>query len=561
LIDFGWTRLAYLLVVLSVLAALARLGGAGADSRPLAAEPPDKAPVAEVPPADAMDSHEHSAPQAGAAPRENPASPAFARHLRRATVGGASAASEAGRAVFYRPSPPSPQSGAGAAQGPGPSCGDLRRFPSGNRLVFPLPMGYANSYDDTWGAPRPQGGHEGTDLMAPAGTPEYAVTDGTIVPVIGSNGNGWNTLGGYALMLRAAYSVGPVREGDLFYYAHLEKESALPLGAAVRAGQVVGYAGDTGQGPEVTRGLFPPHLHLGWYDATGARSYLPSGAMNPYPLLEWITAGGGVLGGGSSARYCEVPRSGPPIPSTGEDRWPAARDAGARPDLDAGLERPAPSTVARKAAGVPEHRPAHANKDAPAKPQDRTPGKHPQKTTGTASDGSRPRADEPPNKPVGGETPNKPVGSEPPPHAAPPAEQSHEYGSHASGSTLKNEQHAGAERRRRPDEGREPAPDGGKAGNEEDAANDPRWDARAGKPEEHKPEEEKPEKDPRPPAGETAPDESEPSSEAGSGADPETTTPEATTPEAGGSEDGDGGQETTSSASPEQETTSSSPPE
>ncbi len=548
MIDFGWTRLAYLLVVLSVLAALARLGGAGADPRSLAAEPPDKTPVAEVPPADAMDSHEHSTPQAGAAPRENPASPAFARHLRRATVGGASVASEAGRAVFYRPSPASPQSG-GAAQGPGTSCGNLAGFPSGDRLVFPLSMGYANSYDDTWGAPRPQGGHEGTDLMAPAGTPEYAVTDGTIVPVTGSNGNGWNSLGGYALMLRAAYSVGPVREGDLFYYAHLEKESALPLGASVRAGQTVGYSGDTGQGPEVTRGLFPPHLHLGWYDATGARSYLPSGAMNPYPLLEWITAGGGVLGGGSSARYCEVPRSGPPIPSTGEDRWPAARDAGARPDLDTGLERPAPSTVARKAAGVPEHRPAPAKKVAPAKPQDRTPGKLPPKTTGTDSPGSRPRADEPPNKPVGGE---------PPPHAAPPAEQSHEDGSHAAGSTLENEP-AGAEESRRPalrrepapDKGREPALDKGRARNEEDTANDPGRDARAGKSEEHKPEEENPEKDPRPPEGETVPDESEPSSEAGSGADPETTTPEVTTPEASSSEDEDGGQETTSSASPE----------
>ena len=559
MIDFGWTRLAYLLVVLSVLAALARLGGAGADPRPLAAEPPDKAPVAEVPPADVMGSHEHSTPQAGAAPRENPASPAFARHLRRATVGGASAASEAGRAVFYRPSPPGPQSGA-AAQGPGPSCGNLEGFPSGDRLVFPLPMGYANSYDDTWGAPRPQGGHEGTDLMAPAGTPEYAVTDGTIVPVTGSNGNGWNTLGGYALMLRAAYSVGPVREGDLFYYAHLDKESALPLGASVRAGQVVGYAGDTGQGPEVTRGLFPPHLHLGWYDATGARSYLPSGAMNPYPLLEWITAGGGVLGGGSSARYCEVPRSGPPIPSIGEDRWPAARDAGARPDLDTGLERPAPSTVARKAARVPEHRPAPAKKAAPAKPQDRTPGKHPQTTTGTASPGSRPRADEPPNKPVGGEPSNKPVGGDPPPHAAPPAEQKHEDGSHAPGSTLENEP-AGAEGSRRPALRRGPTLDGGKAGNKEDAANDPGRDARAGEPEEHKPEEEKPEKEPRPPDGETAPDESEPSSEAGSGTDPETTTPEVTTPEAGSSEDEDGGQETTASASPEQETTSSASPE
>jgi hypothetical protein len=34
--------------------------------------------------------------------------------------------------------------------------------------------------------------------------PEYAVTDGTVVPVIGSNGNGWNTLGDYTVMLRAA---------------------------------------------------------------------------------------------------------------------------------------------------------------------------------------------------------------------------------------------------------------------------------------------------------------------------------------------------------------------
>jgi hypothetical protein len=34
--------------------------------------------------------------------------------------------------------------------------------------------------------------------------PEYAVTDGTVVPVTGSNGNGWNTLGDYTVMLRAA---------------------------------------------------------------------------------------------------------------------------------------------------------------------------------------------------------------------------------------------------------------------------------------------------------------------------------------------------------------------
>ncbi len=106
---------------------------------------------------------------------------------------------------------------------------------------------------------------------------------------------------------------------------------------------------------------------------------------------------------------------------------------------------------------------APTKKVAPAKPQDRTPGKHPQKNTGTASPGSRPRADEPSNKPVGGEHP---------PHAAPPAEQSHEDGSRSPRSTLENEP-ARAEASRRPDEGREPALDEGKAGNEEDTANDP----------------------------------------------------------------------------------------
>src|SRR3712207_9364137 len=98
-------------------------------------------------------------------------------------------------------------------------------------------------------------------------------------------------------MVEAAYSVGPIKKGDLFYYAHLERESALKIGTRVRAGQVVGYAGDTGQGPELTRGLFPPHLHLGWYDATGSRSDVVSGAMNPYPLLEWIKANGGAITG------------------------------------------------------------------------------------------------------------------------------------------------------------------------------------------------------------------------------------------------------------------------
>jgi collagen type III alpha len=337
-------------------------------------------------------------------------------------------------------------------------------------------MQHANSFEDTWGAPRPQGGHEGTDLMVPSGTPEYAITDGTIVPVIGSNGNGWNSLGGYALMLRASYSAGPVREGDLFYYAHLDRESALPLGASVRAGQLVGYAGDTGQGPEVTRGLFPPHLHFGWYDATGTRSYLPSGAMNPYPLLEWLEVGGGVLGGGMGARYCEVPRGGAPKPSTGGDRWPAAREPGARPDLDTGTRRPAPSPAV-ETARPPARQAAQPEKARPAKA-----------TPADAASDRGPRASEPPaSGPAGtgepGGTPTR-GGS---PEAAPdqPATgQSPEDGSSVPAATPED---------RPPEEGsdpaaREPGPgDGGGTG--EGAPTQPE----AGKEE---PEEEEPEEEP-----------------------------------------------------------------
>ncbi len=178
--------------------------------------------------------------------------------------------------VFYRPS--SGYSG-------GPVCGDLGDFPRNSRVVFPLPEEYFNSYDDTWGAARPQGGHEGSDLMSPAGTPEFAITDGTLVPVKRTNENGWNRLGGYTVMLKVAYDAGPIKEGDLFYYAHMDEASTLPIGTKVRAGQKIGTVGDTGEGPEVTRGKFPSHLHLGWYDGSGDRTTLKSGAMNPYPLL------------------------------------------------------------------------------------------------------------------------------------------------------------------------------------------------------------------------------------------------------------------------------------
>ena len=248
-----------------------------------------------------------------------------------------------GAPVFYRPS-------SGENANGEPVCGNLVDFPESSRVVFPLPEDYFDSYEDTWGAARLQGGHEGTDLMSPTGTPEYAITDGTIVSVKGANENGWNRLGGYTVMLEAAYDAGPIEEGDFFYYAHMEEESALKVGTKVRAGQRIGVVGDTGEGREATRGKFPPHLHFGWYDAGSAesRTNLKSGAMNPYPLLLWLEEYDGSITGGMDASYCEAP-----------PKQPAPNSSGTTPDLDTGDRNDArPSPVVeqnRDDQDPPEH--------------------------------------------------------------------------------------------------------------------------------------------------------------------------------------------------------------
>ncbi len=160
------------------------------------------------------------------------------------------------------------------------------------RAVFPLPPEYANSYTNDWGAPRPQGSHEGTDIYAPEGTPIYSITSGAITTAYGSDEDGWNTLGGYTVMVRADRDSGPVRRGDRLYYAHMSAPTPLEPGTRVEAGDRIGTVGRTAGEEPGTVADFPPHLHLGWYGGFGGlfgeeKEYetAPSGAINPYPLL------------------------------------------------------------------------------------------------------------------------------------------------------------------------------------------------------------------------------------------------------------------------------------
>jgi len=141
--------------------------------------------------------------------------------------------------------------------------------------VFPFPQGATYStYTDTMGASRywdgETFGHEGTDIPAPYGTPVVAVASGKIVRY------GWNILGGYRVTIEL-----DDHPGNYFYYAHLSRYApGLYEGARVKKGQLLGYVGSTGEGPEGTYGKFIDHLHFGIYD----RNWKP---INSYPLLKY----------------------------------------------------------------------------------------------------------------------------------------------------------------------------------------------------------------------------------------------------------------------------------
>lgn len=116
--------------------------------------------------------------------------------------------------------------------------------------VFPVPGG---TFSNDWGAARSKaatggtGGHQGTDIFADRGTPVKAVVDGTITKM------GLSKIGGNRLWINGTY-----------YFAHMDGfAKGLKAGSKVKAGQVIGYVGDTGD----AKGT-PTHLHFG-YDPSG----------------------------------------------------------------------------------------------------------------------------------------------------------------------------------------------------------------------------------------------------------------------------------------------------
>lgn len=112
---------------------------------------------------------------------------------------------------------------------------------------------YTYTHSDDFGAQRTFGGdraHEGNDIIADGGVPIVSITDGVIRDM------NWNNFGGNI--------VGVLTDKDTyFYYAHMRGfNTAFHEGDRVKAGDVLGYVGNTGYGPPGTSGMFITHLHL-----------------------------------------------------------------------------------------------------------------------------------------------------------------------------------------------------------------------------------------------------------------------------------------------------------
>ena len=145
--------------------------------------------------------------------------------------------------------------GTGAAQGvSGGSSVKLDTFPVAGHCYF----------GDTWHASRGGGRvHEGVDIIASSGTKLVAVVDGTISKQY------WDQPGaraGNGVRVQQA-------NGTYFTYLHmLDFAPGIKVGAKVKAGDVIGWVGNTGSSAT-------PHLHFEIHPGGGS-------PINPYSIVK-----------------------------------------------------------------------------------------------------------------------------------------------------------------------------------------------------------------------------------------------------------------------------------
>ena len=160
---------------------------------------------------------------------------------------------------------PEPQLGRMA---PGPEVLNLSNQP----YCFPVALPF--SFRDSWGDPRAGGRvHRATDIIAPEGTPVYAVTNG-VIDILAT----WPGAG-ITLLMRG-------QDGRGYGYMHLHSYApGIMTGKPVRTGELIGYVGRTGVIESAA------HLHFQVYaDHRLCKDEL----LNPYYFLVQLCHGVGV---------------------------------------------------------------------------------------------------------------------------------------------------------------------------------------------------------------------------------------------------------------------------
>jgi len=169
--------------------------------------------------------------------------------------------------------------------GPPPDEPDAQQLPADPALAgeipvltMPCPVTGLVTFVDDWGQPRSGWRvHQGTDMFAPAGTPNIAVGNGVARAKVGG-------LGGNSIWL-------VTDDGHAYYYAHLERFEGVFAEDGTRRvvqGEVVGYTGNTGNAAGG-----PMHTHFQIHPRA-------TGPLNPFPLLRDM---------------CAIPSAPPPPPA------------------------------------------------------------------------------------------------------------------------------------------------------------------------------------------------------------------------------------------------------
>jgi murein DD-endopeptidase MepM/ murein hydrolase activator NlpD len=142
---------------------------------------------------------------------------------------------------------------------------DARAYLDPPTHVYPLP--FVAEYGDGLGAGR---GHEGQDLLAPAGTPELAVSDAVVITADYEDGGSGNTVSIYDPVANRTYN-----------YFHMLEQPMVSVGEQVHAGQQLGKLGCTGS-------CWGDHLH---FEERVGRGTWEATVLDPDPLLHRLQRG------------------------------------------------------------------------------------------------------------------------------------------------------------------------------------------------------------------------------------------------------------------------------